>query len=194
MADNVPSSQGGTVYKCYRCKGYFEAEAFFKNSGKDRGISSNCKRCFKEYESSPSRKVKSTWNTINARSGKQRGYEHVQIRMTRQEFLDWALPKYEQWMKDRPDETPSLDRVDPNGHYEISNLRLLERGENSRLAKNHPNVHAKEGTAWCCRCEQYLDVSQFWRSKSNYNGLQGRCKDCQRHAINESSLSRSSHA
>jgi hypothetical protein len=163
---------------CPHCKQDLPASSFFANAGRASGLSILCKTCYRAYEGTPERRAKRTWNTINARSGSQQSYEHVQVRMTRDEFLAWAVPAYEKWMSLYPGQTPSLDRIDPAGHYELTNLRILERGENNRLGRNHHNVHAPLGMAWCHVCKEYLPTSQFWRNSSNHNGLQKRCKPC----------------
>lgn len=33
-----------------------------------------------------------------------------------------------------------------------------------------------EGTAWCCACQMFHPVSDFWRNKNKWNGLQSSCK------------------
>ena len=35
-----------------------------------------------------------------------------------------------------------------------------------------------EGTAWCVGCQAFLDVSRFWKNRSNWNGLQHNCRAC----------------
>jgi hypothetical protein len=145
-----------------------------------------CKVCYRKYEATPDRRAKRTWNTLHARIRLQPSYKGIGVRMTRDDFLEWAVPAYTRWMAANPDKTPSLDRIDPAGHYAVDNLRVIERGENSRLARNHPNVHAPEGMAWCHSCEAYLPVDNFWKSARDFNGLQKRCKPCQKSAIKAS--------
>lgn len=172
---------------CPHCKKELAASFFYLNSHRKSGLSILCKTCHKLYESSPERRAKRTWNTINCRSGgRQKSYADVLVLMTRNEFLNWAIPEYKKWMRNNPNMTPSLDRIDPSKHYSINNIRIIERGENCRLSRNHMNVHAPNGTAWCHSCKEYLDISYFWKSKSSYNGLQKRCKQCQTEAINRS--------
>lgn len=173
---------------CPHChKGLLES-SFFSNRDRPDGCSILCKPCHRAYEGSPSRRATRTWNTIKSRvgPGKQASYVNVEVRMTRQEYIDWALPAFEKWMAENPGLTPSVDRIRSAGHYEIGNVRILERGQNSRLASGNMNVHAPEGKAWCSLCKRYLDKVNFQRCASAFNGLQKRCRPCQNNATSSS--------
>lgn len=60
----------------------------------------------------------------------------VRLEMNRQEFATWCG---EHWHEAealyRRGMTPSLDRIRTTDHYHIRNIRILERGENSSLAR-----------------------------------------------------------
>lgn len=165
--------------RCPHCKLDLSPNLFFANSARKTGASTLCKACFRVYESSPERRAKRTWNVLHCRVRLQPSYAHVKVAMSRHEFLAWAVPAYREWTSANPGLTPSLDRIESSGDYAIGNLRVLERGHNARLAKNHPNVYAPEGTAWCGVHKSYLPTSDFQRSAGNYNGLQQRCRECQ---------------
>jgi hypothetical protein len=167
------------AYKCPHCETTDRA-AFYRNARRETGLSVLCKACHRTYEGTPDRRAKRTWNTLHQRIHKQPAYAHVEIRVTRAVFLRWAVPAYTRWMTAHPGRTPSLDRKDPDGHYEIGNLRIISRSENCRLARNHRNVHAPAGLAWCGgKCKAYLPRAKFQRCSTHYNGLQKRCRDCQ---------------
>lgn len=174
------------MYICPHCKQSELQVSFYQNKRRKTGLSILCKSCSTIYNATPARRAKRTWNTIKFRSGKQAGYELVEVRMSRQDFLEWAIPAYSEWMDKNPNQTPSLDRIDPAGHYELGNIRILERGHNSSLNRQNKNVHASINEAWCHKCESYLPAKDFWASKSNFNGLQHRCKTCQKEAIKKS--------
>lgn len=176
---------------CSHCRSTELDVLFFKNAAKASGLSTLCKSCYAAYEGQPHRRARRTWHTLNARVKRQAAYDHVSVNMTQQEYLEWALPAYSKWMADNPGKTPSIDRIDPAGNYALDNIRLIERGENSRLASNHPNVHAPLGKAWCPQCAEYLPVSSFWRCAGKFNGLQTRCKPCQTAAIKRSAANSS---
>lgn len=181
---------------CPHCLQWLRPQRFYKNAGREDGLSVLCKGCYRVYESSPERRAKRTWNTLHARVRLQSSYDGVEVRMAREEFLAWAVPAYAVYQRDNQNAQPSLDRIDPAGHYELGNLRVISRGDNARLARNHPNVHAPEGSAWCGSCKAYLPATDFWRSAGMYNGLQKKCKPCTIKAIAASKLksSRSSPA
>lgn len=174
---------------CPHCDRNRDLSKFFRNAGRATGASVLCKDCFSVYEGSPERRAKRTWNTIRARVERQAAYAHVEVRMTRDEFLAWAIPAYIEWMGAN-DGTPSVDRIDPNGHYEIKNIRILERGENCRISRRHPNVSAPDGKAWCGTCKTYLPSDNFYHCARTFNGLQGRCKSCLNEALKRSALKR----
>jgi hypothetical protein len=172
---------------CPHCNRSPSEVEFFKHKRRAGGLSILCKPCYAAYEGTPERRATRTWNTINARVREQDSYKHVRVSMTRDEYLSWAIPEFKFWMSLHPGLVPSLDRIDPMRNYEVGNLRILERGENSRLASNHPNVHAPDGHAWCGgACKTYLSVSSFWRAQGNYNGLQKKCKNCTTAALKKS--------
>lgn len=128
------------------------------------------------------------WIRLNYRSqGKcknTRCYEGVEVRMTRQDFYDWAVPKYRQWFIDHPvretaEHIPSVDRIDPAGHYEISNIQIISMSDNSRKIRT-VNDHAPSGTKWCPRCSQFISVASFYseRGRKGIKQLHGECKAC----------------
>jgi hypothetical protein len=44
-----------------------------------------------------------------------------------------------------------------------------------KLAESRRKVGV-EGTAWCCGCQTFHPISEFWKNKSKWNGLQPCCK------------------
>lgn len=178
---------------CPHCQQDKPDTAFYKNTHRDNGLSILCKPCFRIYEGSPDRRAKRTWNTLHTRVRLQASYRGVEVRMTREDFLKWALPAYANWMHEHPGETPSLDREHPDGHYEIGNLRILARGVNARLARNHRNVYAPYAMAWCHSCKEYLLTSMFQKCRTSFNGLQKRCRICQNRATSRSVRGTKSH-
>lgn len=121
------------------------------------------------------------WSTLSTRVGDRSGhapaYVGVELRMTRQEFLTWAVVSLRKWWKSHPGETPSLDRRDSRGHYEIGNLRITTCGENTLNRPCNKNVSAPHGKAWCGGCKQYLLKSKFSK-RSRSVGVQGKCRQC----------------
>jgi len=143
------------------------------------------------HAAQPRNRALRIWRALLLRCGNRDGnnpsYEHTEVRMTQAEFLAWAIPAYQEYLEqhpesflpEKPKDTASLDRIDPNGHYEIGNLQIISMGENARLSNQHRNVHAPKGMAWCSVCRQYLPVANFAKANKRFNGLQKRCRECQ---------------
>ena len=133
----------------------------------------------KAWLATPKGRASRMWTTLCERAGKVRYYEHVQVRMTRDEFLRWAVPAIRRWWSRHPGETPTVDRKDSQGHYELGNLRITSRGENTRNRSYNKNLVAPEGMAWCGgKCQRYLPIEAFSTRPSRSVGVQGRCKKC----------------
>ncbi len=50
--------------------------------------------------------------------------------MSQAEFLEWAVPEYERFMHDNPVDTPSINRIDSCGHYELGNIEIVSMSSN----------------------------------------------------------------
>lgn len=143
-----------------------------------------CRICHREWERlynlTPKRKSAKMWSGIIARAenknGKQPAYQNVKLLMTREEFYAWVIPELEKWILTKSIESASIDRVDNDGHYEISNLQLLTRLENRLKQKRNKNLSAPEGYAWCSHCKEYLITDKFTKGRNKITGLQNICK------------------
>lgn len=175
MSDSIVQKQ------CNKCHCLKPLSCFNKTHGRRVATCRTCTRHqFSKYYSTPRGRAVNAWHRIKRRVKHSEHYYHVQIRMTRDEFLAWAVPRFERWMSEHPDITPSIDRKDPRGHYELSNLRLLSLAENCRQATRNKNIYAPSGMGWCGSCKAYYPLSRFHRDKNSPNGRTGRCKDCVR--------------
>ena len=74
------------------------------------------------------RRLKEAWQVGSRRS---KCYRNVECRIDKDTFIAWAIPEILQFHHDNPEETPSLDRIDPDGHYELGNIRILSWAENA---------------------------------------------------------------
>lgn len=81
-----------------------------------------------------------TWSNIKSRAGKRQDYINVEVRMTKEEWLAWAVPQYEKWFKERPGVTPSINRIDGKGHYEIGNLELVSSYDNGCMGLRNAHL------------------------------------------------------
>jgi hypothetical protein len=85
----------------------------------------------RKNRNTPKGRASHTWYAMLSRAGKKKGYEHVEVKMTKEQFLEWAVPKYEKWFKEHPNVVPSINRLDSKGHYEINNIEMISMRENS---------------------------------------------------------------
>lgn len=120
------------------------------------------------------------WTSLNYRAGNRSRqhptYASVEVRMAKDEFYAWYQEELTTFNEKFPGETPSVDRIDPNGHYEMGNIRLIPWRENSRLRPRNYNAYAPEGTHWCQRCRGYLPLDAFSRCKGRPHGRFHLCK------------------
>jgi len=134
-----------------------------------------------KYRSTIRYKTTTIWNCMKGRVKRLKGYSHVKIRMTREEFVAWATPALKKWIKKNPGEWASIDRIDPKGHYEIENIRILSHRENSlrpRREGNSKNVGRPKGKAWCSWCKKFLPEEEFPKRARSHHGLYEYCKSC----------------
>lgn len=73
---------------------------------------------------------------LNA-NGKNPAYANVELRMTMEEWLEWALPKYESLLKDNDQITLNASRFGDQGHYEIGNIEIITQDKNRKNMKTH---------------------------------------------------------
>lgn len=139
----------------------------------------------KRYRNTPKGAAVFAWNRITSRAGAKynhrKCYASVEVRMTREEFMAWAVPAYEEWFRDRPGVTPSVDRIDSKGHYEPGNIRLLPVQDNRRRSSKFINDFAPEGTKWCPSCTGFLPFASFYQTnRRTYHrlGLSAYCRKC----------------
>jgi hypothetical protein len=176
---------------CCECNETKPEELFYRNRSRKDGLTVRCIECSKkynrEYFGSPHGKAIVAWNNISGRATNSNGdnpsYADVELRMDRDEFIKWFVPEMEKWMAENPGIRGSVDRIRDEGHYEIGNLRIISMVANARKSMARKNVHAPDGMAWCSMCKAYLTVVSFHKNRSEFNGLQGRCKECNKNAI-----------
>lgn len=127
------------------------------------------------------------WSNMNRRAGgrEQASYVGIEVRMTREEFNTWAIPEYLKWFQEHPEESPSIDRIDPAGHYELSNIRLMEVWENRTSNKRNKHRLAPEGSLHCRFCKQYLPTTDFYErpsmpltAKNTRSHWSAECRKC----------------
>lgn len=146
------------------------------------------KETHQKYLETPKGIAVTMWYSLNRRAGnkfnRRPTYTNVEVRMSKEEFYDWVIPELERWIKDgKPlhgQYGASLDRKDNSGHYEITNLQIISKADNSRKKSDNRNINPPIGKAWCGSCKDYLLTDQFWKDSKNQHGLQYNCKVCRK--------------
>lgn len=113
------------------------------------------------------------------RNGKSPTYANVELRITEEEWLTWALPKYEECIREYPEESPNVARFGDMGHYEIGNIDIVPYSKNRAEQTARSNSLAKpDGSKKCSSCKAMLTIGDFYASKRMLDGLQKNCKIC----------------
>lgn len=147
------------------------------------GVSSYCVTCLadkqRERRSTPKGRAVMLWNGMRARCGKVRNYTDVELRLTRDEFMSWAVPCLRVWFKKNPGVSPTIDRIRTPGHYVVGNIRIVSQAENSGKTKRNKAIYAKPGYAWCGgKCQRYLSKDKFAPCSASLTGTQCYCRKC----------------
>ena len=139
------------------------------------------KKAVQRYRHTPKGKATTMWYNIVERAQDKRGnnptYQHIKLLMTRDEFISWVIPQLEQWKHPLvgTKNSPSIDRINTTGHYELSNLQLLTKSEH---CKKKTRIESPTGTSWCIGCKQHIPIEHFARDNKRVSGVKPRCKFC----------------
>lgn len=115
-------------------KKYEDNKEYFLAKNKKWRENNKDKLC--AYRKSAKGKASMMWSNMVARCGsdkpKNKAYKHIKIDMTKEEWYAWAIPEIDSFMKNNPDKTPSVDRIDVGGDYKIGNIRIIDFIQNSK--------------------------------------------------------------
>lgn len=137
---------------------------------------------YRDYYATPKGRASFSWNNLRRRAGARKGdracYEQVEVRISREAFMAWAVPEIAQFFKDHPGLTPSVDRKEPSGHYEAGNLRIVDVNQNRLMTRKNKNLVAPPGKLWCGICKQYLAIESFSVDNQRRTKRNCFCKPC----------------
>lgn len=104
----------------------------------------------------------------NCHLPKNRKYEGIEVRVEKEDFIAW--------FQARDFVGCSVDRIDPSGHYELSNMQVID----SRLNAGKDRVLLNEdGTRTCSTCKTNKTVAEFVKDKRRFIlGVGSICKVC----------------
>lgn len=97
---------------------------------------------------------------------KNKNYLNIKLKISRKEFIEWFMKN--------DFEGCSVDRIDKNGDYELSNMQLIPLVENIRKDK----VKEKNGYCICYVCNENKPIEMFAIDKRRVNGHSTICKKC----------------
>lgn len=134
------------------------------------------------FQLAPEGRAKQAYRDMKQRclnaNGRCPAYASVELRMTRDEWLDWAVPRYRAILDEDPCASPSVARRSDSGHYEIGNIEIKTSQMNRDEQKTPRVAVGKRKT--CSRCERGLSVLDFTQRRDNVDGLDYWCRDCKR--------------
>lgn len=111
-------------------------------------------------------------------NGKNPAYANVRLEMSLHEFLSWAIPRYERFSVEHPNESPCVARFKDSGHYEIGNIEIITFGENRRRQASILLIR-DDGTKLCGKCRKLKTaVENFGKNRWRPDGLNHWCKQC----------------
>jgi hypothetical protein len=167
---------------CSVCKRRKSASRFYKDCNSGDGFTSQCKSCRAAYQRTPKGRANTAWQNlrkrIRAETPRLRCYQGVEVRLTKEEFVEWFLPRYTAWIGEHPGVRPSVDRIDSKGHYELSNLQLISVSQNAHKALRNLHLDLPAGVKRCGRCKEILPSDRFKPAKHGTFGLYGWCIEC----------------
>ena len=113
------------------------------------------------------------------KNGRNPSYAKVELRMTRAQWLKWAVPQYKKWLAEHPNETPNAARIGDKGHYELGNVRIISQRENCyEQSGRFISRVMPDGTKRCSGCKLPRPVDMFSKNKTRWDGLSSHCKEC----------------
>lgn len=123
-------------------------------------------------DSNPLRRLRTRmWNNINHRTinGKYPDWNNrgtsaylrkgIMLKLSREEFNAWFSRQHASILKLWEDgEKPSIDRIDPQGHYQLDNIQIISLRENMQKAKKARSIRIKEREPlkYCLSCKERM--------------------------------------
>lgn len=99
-------------------------------------------------------------------------YADVELRMTLEEWLEWSIPRYEEFIRSNPNISPSVSRFEDQGHYEINNLEIISRDANLKLAALRQTISYTDLVCPGCKTDFKIETRNYiFRLKRNKHGI-----------------------
>lgn len=128
---------------CATCGMLRPYEDFYHHSKTKNNVGSYCKVCHRDYArrraATALGRASQMWSNIKQRSSNSNqrnpSYANVRLLMTKEEFINWAVPAIETFIYQYPTDTPSIDRIDADGNYSVNNIRIIGLKLNASLSR-----------------------------------------------------------
>lgn len=95
-------------------------------------------------------------------------YNGVKLKVSREDFINWYMPL--------DFDGASVDRIDKNGDYELSNMQVIPLRDNIIKDK----VKSKNGFCECYVCRKTKPLVMFTKDNRRTNKHRTICIDCER--------------
>jgi len=134
-----------------------------------------------EKHRKPRARAKAAYRGMKARcknaNGRCPSYANVELKMSEAVWLEWALPLYEAFITNYPDESPCVSRLGDTGHYEIANIEIISVKENrkrQKMAKPAASTHGSLSSYRYCKCELCRKANSSYRKAQRLKKKQTR--------------------
>jgi hypothetical protein len=128
--------------------------------------------------------INRSWVGMNTRAANgthreadRKYYDNVMIMVSRADFAAWCRSQEAHILSL---ERPSIDRIDPRGHYELKNMQVIEFRVNCGKDKKSP---FENGRCVCRICRVEKNFLEFAKDSSCLLGRSSRCTVCERNRM-----------
>lgn len=102
----------------------------YKKYQKEYAKSEIGKNAQKKYKLKPKGRANYLWHCMMNRCQKHPGYEYVEIKMTKNDWMTWAIPELISFWNREPTGIPSVHRKNDVGNYELNNIEIIDKKDN----------------------------------------------------------------
>lgn len=113
------------------------------------------------------KRAQNRFHTINRRCDNNKSYKNVKFLIDKDEFISWFMVN--------DFKNCSVDRKDPKGHYEMSNIRMIPKDINSQRLERL----SADGKQICRVCKERKLIRLFVTDRRVVStGKSTLCKEC----------------
>lgn len=185
---------------CKTCKQKLPINKFAitgkKIPGKERYRKSSCRSCVHQKDKTKPTYVMSrmlSFARMRCENPKNDSYARyggrgIKFNIDRKDFYSKFKKKVDIMLK--AGKTPSIDRIDSDGHYEMNNIQIVHFADNTDEMRQRLSERFKQDrilaeqapTKICNACDQEFPTTTFWKKKEFPDGTvtrYNRCPECE---------------